>query len=103
MKRLRGVLHLVRDAVEHGSVAVERLQKQAASTPLRVLEALPPLAAPARQVRVLHDAGVSAVHGLVRLVNRGAGAAADTLLDVLEAREEAREAAQPPTPEQREP
>jgi hypothetical protein len=83
----------VRDAVEHGSLAVERLQKQAASTPFRVLEALPPLAAPARQVHTLHDAGVSAVHGVVRLVNRGVGAAADTVLDVLEARETARPSA----------
>ena len=89
MKRLRGVLHLVRDAVEHGSLAVERLQKEAASTPFRVLEALPPVAAPARQVRAIHDAAVSGVHGLVRLVNRGVGLAADKTLDVLEARKAA--------------
>ena len=99
MKRLRGVLHLVRDAVEHGSTAVEHLQKQAASTPFRVLEALPPLAAPARTIHAVHDAAVSGVHGLVRLVNRGVGKAADIALDVMEARV----AGQPSASEQREP
>ncbi|HET9449355.1 MAG TPA: hypothetical protein VFO83_00650 [Aggregicoccus sp.] len=89
MKQLRGVLHLVRDAVEHGSAAVERLQKHAASTPFRVLEALPPVAVPARQVHALHDAAVSGIHGLVRLVNRGVSVAADKTLDVLEARKAA--------------
>jgi hypothetical protein len=87
MKRLRGVLHLARDAVEHGSTAVERLQKEAVSLPFRVLEALPPVAAPARTVHALHDLAVSGVHGMVRLVNRGVGKVADTALDLLEARD----------------
>jgi hypothetical protein len=86
MRRLRGVLHLVRDAVEHGSMAVEQLQKQAAARPFQVLEVIPTVATPARQVHVLHDAAVSGIHGLVRLVNRGVGLAADKTLDVLEAR-----------------
>ena len=91
MKRWRGVVHLVRDAVEHGSTAVERLQKQTAATPFRVLESLPVIAQPARQVHAVHDGVVSGIHGLVRLVNRGVGVTADAVLDVLEARAAGRE------------
>ncbi|MBF5043145.1 hypothetical protein FGE12_12170 [Aggregicoccus sp. 17bor-14] len=96
MKRWRGVVHLVRDAVEHGSAAVEHLQKQALATPFRVLEALPGIALPARRVHAVHDGVVSGVHGLVRLVNRGVGVTADVVLDALEARAAAR---QPPPQE----
>jgi hypothetical protein len=86
MKRWRGVVHLVRDAVEHGATAIEQLQKDAAATPFRVLEALPAVSAPARQVHRVHDLAVSGIYGAVRLVNRGVGAAADVAFDVLEAR-----------------
>jgi hypothetical protein len=81
------VLHLLRDAVEHGSIAVESLQKQAVSRPFQILEVIPAIAAPARQVHAVHDSAVSGIHGLVRLVNRGVGLAADTTLDLLEARQ----------------
>ncbi len=86
MKRWRGVLHLVRDAVEHGASALERLQKEAATVPFGVLEALPGVSEPARKVHAAHDLAVSGVYGAVRLVNRGVGVVADTALDVLEAR-----------------
>lgn len=90
MSRWRGVIHLVRDAVEHGSAAIEQLQKQAASTPFRVLESIPAVATPARLVHSLHDVVVSGVHGLVRQVTRGVGATAEVALDVLEARAQKR-------------
>ena len=95
MKRWRGVVHLVRDAVVHGASALEQLQKQAASTPFRVLESVPAVAAPARVVHTLHDAAVTGVYGLVRQVTRGVGATADVALDVLEARAAAREPRDP--------
>jgi hypothetical protein len=86
MKRWRGLKDLVQDAVDSGASALERVQKQAAATPFGLLEKVPPLEAPARRVHALHDAAVGGVYGMVRWVNRGAGAVLDGVLDVLEAR-----------------
>jgi len=84
MNRWRGLKALVVDAVDHGSRAVERIQKETASVPFDILEQVPPLAAPAKVVRFFHDAGVSGVHVTIRLVTRLTGRALDVALDVLE-------------------
>jgi hypothetical protein len=84
MERWRGLKSLVVDAVDHGSRAVERIQKETASVPFDILEQVPPLAAPAKVARFCHDAGVSGVHGTIRLVTRLTGRALDVALDVIE-------------------
>ena len=80
MKRWRGLGALVKDAVEHGSRAVERIQKETAARPFAILEMIPGIAAPALVVHVIHDATVSGVHGMVRLVNAAVGKTIDVAL-----------------------
>lgn len=86
MKKLRGLKDLLVEAVEGGATALERLQKDAASTPFRVLEAVPALGPAARVVHTVHDASVSLVYGVVRGVTRAVDAGADVALDVAEQR-----------------
>jgi hypothetical protein len=76
---------LVVDAVEHGSRAVERVQREMATVPFEILEQIPPLAAPTKGVRMVHDVALSGVHGAIRLVNRGVSKALDVVIDVVEA------------------
>jgi hypothetical protein len=87
MKRWRGLGALVRDAVEHGSRAVERIQKETAARPFAILEAIPGVAGPTRVVHVIHDATVSGVHGTIRVVNHGVGAVLDGVLAAVESAE----------------
>jgi hypothetical protein len=82
VKRLRGLKALVQDAVEHGSHAVERVQKETANRPFTILEAIPPIALPARGVHVIYDLTVSTTHVAVRLVTRLVGVGLDVALDV---------------------
>jgi hypothetical protein len=95
MQRWRGLKSLIVDAVEHGSRAVERLQKEAARKPLELLEQIPPLAVPARGIHEIHDAAVSAVHGMIRLVNRVTGETVDMVLDAVEKQKAPPEGAPP--------
>jgi hypothetical protein len=80
VKRWLGLKALVQDGVEHGSRAVERIQKATAARTFDILERIPPIAAPAHSVRVVHDLSVSAVHGAIRLVARVVGAAVGAAL-----------------------
>jgi hypothetical protein len=68
---------LVRDAVEHGASAVERVHVATARRPFDVLEAIPGVDGPTRVVRAVHDVTVSSVYGSIRLVTRAVGAAVD--------------------------
>ncbi|HEY3817301.1 MAG TPA: hypothetical protein VGL81_09030 [Polyangiaceae bacterium] len=83
-KRWRGLVALVRDAVEHGSRAVEKIQLETAGRPFGILEQIPAVAEPTRVVHVIHDATVSGVHGVVRAVTRAVGTTADIVLRVAE-------------------
>jgi hypothetical protein len=83
-RRWRGLLALVRDAVEHGSRAVEKVQIETAGRPFGILEQIPGVAEPTRAVHVIHDATVSGVHGLVRAVSRTVAATVDVALRVAE-------------------
>jgi hypothetical protein len=87
MKRLRGLRALVQDVVEHGSKAVEDVHKATAARTFTVLEAIPPIATPAKVVHVVHDAWVTGVYGVIRIVNRGVGKTLDIALDVVEENE----------------
>jgi hypothetical protein len=82
--RLRGLRALLEDAVAHGTSAVERVHKATAARPFAVLDEIPPLALPARGVRVVHDATVSVVYGSIRQVNRLVGAGLALAIDVAE-------------------
>lgn len=88
MDRWRGLKALVQDTVEHGSRAVERLQKETAKRPFDLLEQIPPLQLPVKGIREIHDVAVSGVHGVIRLVNRVAGDTLDVVLDGIEQRKE---------------
>lgn len=86
LKRLRGLRALIGDAVEHGATGVQKVHLELAARPFAILEAIPPIATPARDVHTVYRAWVSGVYGAVRLGNRAVGAVADVALDVAEAR-----------------
>ena len=82
MKRLRGLRTLVGEVVEHGSKAVQDVHIATTNRTFVVLEAIPPIAAPAKVVHVVHDLSVSGVYGMIRLVNRAVGKTLDVAIDV---------------------
>jgi len=84
MERLRGLKQLVQDAVDHGSRAVEQIQKETAKRPFDLLEQIPPIKAPVHGIRTIHDTTVTVVHRLIRLSNRIAGEAVDALITRVE-------------------
>ena len=85
MNRLRGLRSLVEEAVEHGSKAVEHVHKATAARTFVALEAIPPIAAPARVLHAVHDLWLSGVYGAVRVGNRVVGKALEVAIDVAEA------------------
>lgn len=80
-KRLLGLRALLEDAVEHGSAAVERVHRETADRTFAVLEAIPPVAGPARVVRDVHGVVLTGVYGSIRLVNRAVGAVLTTVIE----------------------
>src|SRR5512132_120857 len=85
MERWRGLKSLLVDAVEHGSRAVERVQKETARRPFEILAKIPPLEVPVKGIHVLHDTAVGG-HGIIRLVNKAVGGTIDVVIDVAEHR-----------------
>ena len=83
--RWRGVAALVADAVKHGSLAVERIQKEMAARPFALLAHIEPIAPAARVVHVVYDASVSGTHAAVRLAASAALGAVDVTLRLVEA------------------
>ena len=86
MGQWRGAVALLRDAVEHGSRAVERIQIETARRPFGIIEQIPGVAAPTRIVHGVHDASVTAVHGVIRAVNVAVSATVDFALQQVEKR-----------------
>ena len=86
-KRLRGLRALLGDVVEHGSSAVEVVHKATAARTFFVLEAIPPIAAPAKLVHVVHDASLTGIYGIIRGVNRLVGKTLDAGIDALDLEE----------------
>jgi hypothetical protein len=84
LRRWRGLVALVRDGVEHGSRAVEKVQLETAGRPFGILEQIPAVAKPTRLVHVIHDATVSGVHGVIRAVSRTVATTVDVALRVAE-------------------
>ncbi len=54
-----------------------------------VLEAIPPIAKPAKIAHAVHDAWLTGVYGIIRAVNGVVGKTLDVAIDVAEARAEA--------------
>lgn len=80
-RRLLGLQRLVEDAVEHGATAVERVHRQTADRTFTVLEAIPPLAEPARLVHGVYGLVLSGSYGGVRAVNRAVGAVLHAVIE----------------------
>lgn len=99
MDRLRGLKSLVVDAVEHGSRAVERVQKETARRPFEILAMIPPLEVPVKGIQEIHDTAVSGVHGMIRLVTRVVGGTVDVVIDAVEHRRELAARDAPPSNE----
>ena len=84
-QRLRGLRALVQDVVEHGSKAVEEVHKATAARTFFVLEAIPPIAKPAKVIHAVHDASLTGIYGVIRAVNRVVGKGLEVALDVADA------------------
>ena len=84
MKRIRGLRALVQDMVEHGTTAVEDVHKATAARTFVVLEAIPPIAAPARVAHSAHDIWLSGVYGMIRIGNRVVGKTLAVAIDILD-------------------
>ena len=80
-KRLLGLRALLEDAVAHGSAAVERVHRETAARTFTVLEAIPPVAGPARVVRDVHGVVLTGVYGSIRVVNRAVGVVLATVIE----------------------
>ncbi len=87
-ERLRGLRRLVEEAVEHGSKAVEGVHKATAARTFTVLEAIPPIAKPAKVVHTVHDLWLSGIYGAIRVGNKVVGKTLEVALDVSEDPEE---------------
>jgi hypothetical protein len=87
-QRLRGLRALVQDVVEHGSKAVEEVHKATAARTFFVLEAIPPIAKPAKVIHVVHDASLTGIYGVIRAVNRVVGKGLEVALDVADSDED---------------
>lgn len=84
MNRWRGLVVLVTEAVENGSKAVEKIQKETANRPFGVLEQIAAIAGPVKVIHSIHDASVASTHTAIRLVNRVVGGAVDAVLATVE-------------------
>lgn len=81
-KRLLGLRALVEDLVEHGSSAVERVHRATVDRTFTVLEAVPPIAEPAKLVHAVHGMALTGVYGAIRGVNRVVGAGLEMAIEM---------------------
>ena len=91
LKRWRGLVALVRDGVEHGSRAVEKVHLEISERTFTILEAIPVVAEPARLVHEVHHTFVKGTHAVVRGVSHGVTTGVDAALGALEKEPEERE------------
>ena len=68
-ERWLGLSALLGDAVEHASRAIERIHMQTAQTPFKIIEQIPPIAAPAHLVHEVHDTLVTLTYRQIRFWN----------------------------------
>jgi len=77
-QRLQGLVDLAHVGVDEVTSLVERHHRRATNRTFDVLEAVPGVAAPARVVRLLHDATLTVTYGAIRGVNGLVAAAGRT-------------------------
>ena len=80
-KRWRGLFMLVRDAVDHGSRAVQKVHLETARRPFMILEHTPGIEQPSKMVHAIHDLTVSSVYESIRMVNAVVGNTLEIALD----------------------
>ncbi len=69
MTRWHGVVELVQDAVDHGTIGVERVHLRVARAPFDLAARLPPLAPVARRLGDAQARIIAATYGSIRDVN----------------------------------
>jgi triacylglycerol lipase len=82
MKRLRGLLSLVHDAVDKTVGLVDEGHESTARTVMRVTDRIAPIEKPARLVNVLRRVGTRGVLSTIKLVNRTVQGTTDIVLDL---------------------
>lgn len=84
LKQLRGLKDLVRDTMQHGTTAVEKVHLETARRPFSVLESIAGLSEPVKGIHQVHDAVVATTYGAVRAVAQVVDKALDVALDALD-------------------
>ena len=82
-RRLRGLKRLIHDGVRQGADFAETHHRRAAEKPFKVLESIPPIAAPTKVVHGIHDGVLSLSYGGIRAINQAIAKADDWLVDQL--------------------
>ena len=80
-RRLKGLTRLLHDGVRQGADFVEKHHRHAAEKPFRVLESIPPIAAPTKVVHGIHDGVLSLSYGGIRAIIQAIEKADDWLVD----------------------
>jgi len=65
--RWLGLTTMLTDAVEHGSIAVEKIHMSTAQIPFAIIERIPAVSAPAELVHEVHDVLVTNTYKQIRL------------------------------------
>lgn len=67
--RWLGLATMLTDAVEHASIAIERIHMATAKRPFAIIERIPTVSAPAALVHEIHDAIVTSTYKQIRFWN----------------------------------
>jgi hypothetical protein len=67
--RWLGLSAMLGDAVEHASIAIERIHMSSTKLPFEIIERIPPIAAPAQLVHEVHDTLVTSTYKQIRWWN----------------------------------
>jgi len=83
IRKLRGAVELVTDAVDAATTEAQRTHEAFARRPYAVLERIGPIAGPVRAIEGLHSVVMETAYGSVRVLNAIAGAVVTTAIDRL--------------------
>jgi hypothetical protein len=84
IRRLRGAVELVTDAIDAATTEAQRTQEAFARRPYAVLARIEPIARPAKAIESLQFAITAVVYGAVRAGNAVVGAVFTAAVDRLE-------------------
>jgi hypothetical protein len=77
LQRMRGLVRLLGDVVQHGATAIEKVHLATAQRPFAILEHIPGLAEPTQLVHAIHDVCVISTYAAIRMVTNGVVLVAD--------------------------